>query len=119
MRTVLSYCLERVFSMGLLPMVAMSPRQSEAAVNDNTSPQVGLRGDPSKHPESAGSLRPELSPYGRAGHVLAALVLVACILAVLLLKGLVLPVLTASEERPEVLRGSPIAPALLQPQEDG
>jgi hypothetical protein len=36
MKTVLSYCSARVFSAGLLPMVAMRPCQSGAAVNDNT-----------------------------------------------------------------------------------
>jgi hypothetical protein len=35
MKTVLSYCSARVFSAGLLPMVAMRPRESDAAVNDN------------------------------------------------------------------------------------
>ena len=35
MKTVLSYCSARMFLKGLLPMVAMSPGQSEGAVNDN------------------------------------------------------------------------------------
>jgi hypothetical protein len=40
MKTVLSYCSARMFLKGLLPMVAMSPRQSGGAVNDN---------DPQRH----------------------------------------------------------------------
>jgi hypothetical protein len=35
MKTVLSYCSARMFLKGLLPMVAMSPRQARGAVNDN------------------------------------------------------------------------------------
>jgi hypothetical protein len=33
--TVLSYCSARMLLKGLLPMIAMSPRQSRCAVNDN------------------------------------------------------------------------------------
>jgi hypothetical protein len=40
MKTVLSYCSARMFLKGLLPMVAMSPRHSEGALNDN---------DPQRH----------------------------------------------------------------------
>jgi hypothetical protein len=44
---------------------------------------------------------------------------VAGIITLPLLQGLAVPIMTASEERPEVLRGSPIAPTLLQPQGNG
>ena len=49
MKTVLSYCSARMFLRGLLPMVAMSPRQSRGAVNDN-DPQrrIGLTVEASK-----------------------------------------------------------------------
>jgi hypothetical protein len=53
MKTVLSYCSARMFLNGLLPMVAMSPRQSEGAVNDN-DPQrhVGFAIEPSRKGEA-------------------------------------------------------------------
>jgi hypothetical protein len=53
MKTVLSYCSARIFLKGLLPMVAMSPRQSEGAVNDN-DPQrhVGFTIEPSRQRET-------------------------------------------------------------------
>ncbi len=48
MKTVLSYCSSRMFLQGLLPMVAMSPRQSGGAVNDNDLQRdVGLVSAPS------------------------------------------------------------------------
>ena len=54
--------------------------------------------------------------YGRAALIIALLAVVAGIIALPLLQGLAVPIMTAGEERPRVLRGSPIAPTLLQPQ---
>jgi hypothetical protein len=53
MKTVLSYCSARMFLKGLLPMVAMSPRHSEGALNDN-DPQrhVGFAIEPSRKREA-------------------------------------------------------------------
>ena len=49
-------------------------------------------------------------------HIVAAIELVAGILALSLLQGLVVPATTASEAKLDVIQGSPIAPALLEPQ---
>jgi hypothetical protein len=117
METVLSYYSARMFLTGLLLMAAIRPCQSGGAVNDNNGQsQVGLSIKPSRHKESTRSLQSEATAAGRVGHVIAALALVAGVLAVPLLQGLVAPATTTGEQRPEVIRGSPIAPALLHPQ---
>ena len=58
MKTVLSYCSARMFLKGLLPMVAMSPRQSEGAVNDNDRQRhAGFTIEPSNQWGSTPSLQ--------------------------------------------------------------
>jgi hypothetical protein len=57
--------------------------------------------------------------YRRAEFILAVLAVVAGIIALPLLQSLPVSIITVSEERPKVLRGSPIALPLLQPQENG
>jgi hypothetical protein len=52
----------------------------------------------------------------RAAFIIAVLAIVAGIITLPLLRGLAAPIMTANEARPKVLRGSPIAPALLQLQ---
>jgi len=53
MKSALTYCSARMFSNGLLPMVAMSPRQSEGAVNDNDPHRhVGFAIMPSRQMEA-------------------------------------------------------------------
>jgi hypothetical protein len=120
MKTVLSYCSARMFLKGLLPMVAMSPRQSGAAVNDN-DPQrhVGFTVEACQQRGSTTSLHSKRAAYKLTGHVVAAIAFVAGVLALPLLQGLVVPATTASEETSEVVRGSPITPTLLEPQENG
>jgi hypothetical protein len=115
MKTVLSYCSARMFLKGLLPMVAMSPRQSDGAVNDNNLQRhVGLTGE-----LCISSFQSKRAAYGLTGPVVAAITLVAGVLALPLLQGLVVSATTASAERSEVLRGSPIASSFLEPQENG
>ncbi len=117
MKTVLSYCSARMFLKGLLPMVGMSPRQSSGAVNDN-DPQrhAEFTVEPSKQRGVTPSLDSARAAYGLTGHFVAAIALVAGILALPLLQGLVVSATTSSEARLNVIRGSPIAPALLEPR---
>jgi len=120
MKTVLSYCSARMFLKGLLPMVAMSPGQCEGAVNDNDLQRhAGFTIEPSKRRGCIPSLHRKSAVDGLSGHVVAAKALVAGILALPLLQGLVVPATTASGARLEVVRGSPIAPVLLELQEGG
>ena len=90
------------------------------AVNDNDAQSpFALRLNPSKLPRSVFALRPKRTACGRAELIIAVATLVAGIIAVPLLQELSTPVVTSSTGRPEVLRGSPVAPALLQPHENG
>jgi hypothetical protein len=57
--------------------------------------------------------------YGRGAFIVAVLAIVAGIIMLPLLQGLAAPITTANEARPKVLRGSPIAPTLLQLQGHG
>jgi hypothetical protein len=110
MKVVISACSNKAFSYGLMPLAHLKLRPL-MAVNDNNalfSP-----------PRSCLSAHSKRAAYGRAEFILAVLAVVAGIITLLLLQGLALPVMTASEERPKVLRGSPIAPTLLQPQANG
>ena len=110
MKTVLSYCSARMFLKGLLPMVAMSPRQSDGAGNDNDLQRhIGFTVEPSNQRGSAPSLRSKTAASGLTGHVVAALALVAGILALPLLQCLVVPTTTASEARSDIIRGSSAA----------
>ena len=120
MKTVLSYCSARMFLKALLPMVTMSPRQCEDAVNDNDLQRhTGFTIEPSNERGSTPSLQPKRAAYELTRHVVAAIALVAGILALPLLQDLVMPVTTTSGARSEVIRGSPIAPVLLELQEGG
>jgi hypothetical protein len=101
-------------------MVAMSRRQCEGAVNDNDLQRhAGFTIEPSNQTSSTLSLRCKSGVDGLSGHVVAAMALVACTLALPLLQSLVVPAITTSEARSEVIRGSPIAPILLGLQEGG
>jgi hypothetical protein len=120
MRIVISACTNRAFSQGLMPMAQLRFGQMDAE-NDNGAhfQAARLSRSPSKRVESA---RPSYSgqrAYGGAGHVIAVFALVAGIVAMPLLQKLAEPIMTAREEGPKVFRGSPIAPALLQVQENG
>jgi hypothetical protein len=110
MKFVISACSNKAFSYGLMPLAHLKLRPL-MTVNDNNalfSP-----------PRSCLSAHSKWAAHGRAEFILAVLAIVAGIITLLLLQGLALPVMTASEERPKVLRGSPIAPTLLQPQANG
>jgi hypothetical protein len=120
MKTVLSYCSARAFSAGLLPMVSMSHPQPAVTVNDNDArPEVKLSINPPEHQESAGPLHRDRAVYRQVAYLTAALVLLAAIVTLPLLQGLVIPGMTTSVGGPEIIRGSPIAPVLLQPQRSG
>jgi hypothetical protein len=120
MQPVLSYRSARMFLRGLLPMVAMSPRQSRGAVNDN-DPQrrIGLTVEPPKQKGRTPSLHSKRMSNGLTKCAIAAIALVSGILALPLLRNLEVPATTSREARPDIIRGSPIAPALLEPQEGG
>ncbi len=116
MKTVLSYCSARMFLKGLLPMVAMSLGQSEGAVNDNDLQRLaGFSVELSNQRGSSPSRHSKRAASGLTGHVIAALALVSGILALPLLQGLVVPATTASGARSDIIRGSTIAPILLEP----
>jgi hypothetical protein len=120
MKTILSYCSSRMFLQGLLPMVAMSPRQSRGAVNDNDPHRrIGLTVEPPKQKGRAPSLHSKRMANGLTKRVIAAITLVSGILALPLLRSLEVPATTSREARPDIIRGSPIEPALLEPLEDG
>jgi hypothetical protein len=70
-------------------------------------------------PKSSLPFHGKRAAYGRAAFIIAVLAVVAGIITLPLLQGLAVPIMTANEERPKVLRGSPIAPTLLQPQGNG
>jgi hypothetical protein len=110
MRIVISACTDKTFSCGPTPLARLKLRALDA-VNDNNalfSPPRGCL-----------TFRSRRAAYGRVGFIVAVLVLVTGITALPLLQRLPAPLTTASEERPEVLPGSPIAPALRKPQANG
>ena len=110
MRVVLSACTNKALSCGPMPLAHLKLRPL-IAVNDNNavfSP-----------PKSCHPFHGKRTAYGRAEFVIAVLALVAGIITLPLLQGLAVPIMTANEVRPKVLRGSPIAPTLLQPQGNG
>ena len=120
MRTVLSYCSARMFLRGLLPMVAMSPRQPRGAVNDN-DPQhrIGPIVERWKQQGKTPFPHSKRIANGLTGRAIAAIALVTAILALPLLRSLEVTATTSRQARPDVIRGSPIAPVLLVPLEDG
>ena len=83
------------------------------------TPFVGRLMPMARQAGSSFALRPRRAAFGQSALIIAVTALVAGIIALPLLHGLAVPLLTASEMRPELLRSSPIAPALLQPQENG
>ena len=110
MRVVLSACTNKAFLCGPMPLAHLKLRPL-IAVNDNNavfSP-----------PKSCHSFHSRRAAYGRAAVVIAVLAVVAGIILLPLLQGLVVPIMTANEARPKVLRGSPIASTLLQLQGHG
>lgn len=110
MRVVISACSNKAFSHGLIPLAHLKLRPL-IAVNDNNAPF-----SPPRHCLPSYSRR---AAYGRAAFIIAMLAVVAGIITLPLLQGLALPIMTAKEARPKVLRGSPIAPTLLQLQGHG
>jgi hypothetical protein len=101
-------------------MVSMSHPQPAVTVNDNDArPEVKLSINPPEHRESAGPLHRDRAVYRQVAYLTAALVLLAAIVTLPLLQGLVIPGMTTSVGGPEIIRGSPIAPVLLQPQRSG
>jgi hypothetical protein len=110
MRVVLSACTNKAFSCGPMPLAHLKLRPL-IAVNDNNavfSP-----------PKSCHPFYGKRAAYGRAEFIIAVLAVVAGIIALPLLQGLAVLIMTTSEERPRVLRGSPSAPPLLQTQGNG
>ena len=98
MRVVISACSNKTFSYGLMPLAHLKLRPP-MAVNDNNalfSP-----------PRTCHPLHGKRAAYGRAEFIVAVLAIVAGIITLPLLQGLAVPIMTASEERPKVLRGSP------------
>jgi hypothetical protein len=119
MRVVISACTHKAFLHGPMPLAHLK-RRPIGALNDNDAQSpFALRLNPSKHPRSVFALRPERTAFGRAELIVAVVTLVVGILAGPLLQGFSAPVITARQGMPEVLRGSPVAPALLQAQENG
>ena len=110
MRVVTSACTHKAFSCGPMPLAYLKLGPLDA-VNDNKALFSSPRGCPTFYSRRAA--------YGRAGLIVAVLTLVAGIVALPLLQGLAELTITASEASPKVLRGSPIAPTLLQAQENG
>jgi hypothetical protein len=119
MRVVISACTNKAFSYGPMPLAGLELRPLDAVNDNDVQPQIRSGIDPSKRPGSSLAFHTRRAAYGRIEFIITVLVLVAGIAAVPLLQGLALPVLTTSGQRPEVLRGSPIAPALLPPQGNG
>ncbi|KLK89496.1 hypothetical protein AA309_31100 [Microvirga vignae] len=116
MSVVISACTNKACSYGLMPLARLKLRPPDA-VNDNAAQlQVRLGIDPSKRPGSSVAFHTRRAAFGRAELIIALLVLVTGIVALPLLQAVTIPIMTASEQGPEVLRGSPIAPALLAPQ---
>ncbi|PVE23423.1 hypothetical protein DC522_15545 [Microvirga sp. KLBC 81] len=110
MSVVISACTNKVFSYGPIPLARLKLRPLDA-VNDNDVQ--------SRHAKSTVAFHTRRAAYGRAELIITVLVLVAGIVAMPLLQGVAVPIMSTSEHRPEVLRGSPIAPALLAPQGNG
>ncbi|MXQ12248.1 hypothetical protein [Microvirga makkahensis] len=81
------------------------------AVNDNNALFSPPRSCLSSHGKRA--------VYRRVAFIIAVLAIVAGIITLPLLQGFAVPIMAASEEGPEVLRGSQIAPTLLQPRGNG
>ncbi len=119
MRVVISACTTKAFSGGLIPLAHLKPREGKAMNDNDVQSPLALNSSPSKQAGGFFNLRPKRAAYGRSGLIIAVIALVAGIIAMPLLQGLSAPVMTVGDGRPEVLRGSPIAPALLQPQENG
>ena len=110
MKVVTSACSTKAFSYGPMPLAHLKLRPL-IAVNDNNavfSP-----------PKSCHPFHGKRAAYGRAEFIIAVLAVVAGIIMLPLLQGLAVPIMTANEARPKVLRGSPIAPTLLQLQGHG
>jgi hypothetical protein len=110
MRVVISASTHRAFSDGLMPLARLRLQPLDA-VNDNDVQ--------SRHPKSTVAFHTRRAAYGQTELIITLLVLVAGIVAMPLLQGVAMPITNASEQRPEVLRGSPIAPTLLPPQGNG
>jgi hypothetical protein len=110
MKVVISACSTKAFLCGPMPLAHLKLRPL-IAVNDNNavfSP-----------PKSCHPFHGKRTAYGRAEFVIAVLAVIAGIIMLPLLQGLVVPIMTANEARPKVLRGSPIAPTLLPLQGHG
>ena len=110
MTVILSACTNKAFSSGPMPLAHLKLRPL-MPVNDNNavfSPPKGC------HP-----FHGKRAAYGRAAFVIAVLAVVAGIIMLPLLQGLAVPIMTASEERPKLLRGRLSAPTLLQPEGNG
>jgi len=110
MRDVITACTHKAFSHGPMPLAHLKPRRPDA-VNDNNALFSVPQGCPTFHSRRAA--------YGRSSFIVALLALIIGIAALPLLQEFSAPLITASEGRPELLRGSPIAPTLLQTQENG
>lgn len=119
MRVVISACTHRAFSYGLMPLARLMLRPLDAVNDNHVQSQVRSGIAPSNYLGSSLAFHTKRVAYGRVEFVIAVLVLIMGIFAVPLLQTLAVPIMTASEERPEILSGSPIAPALLQPRENG
>ncbi len=108
---MISACTNKAFSYGLMPLAHLKLRPV-TAVNDNNALFSPPRRSLPVHSKRAA--------YGRAEFIIAVLAVVAGIIMLPLLQGLAVPIMTASEERLQVLRGSPVSPNLLhQPQDNG
>jgi hypothetical protein len=110
MRVVISACTHKAFLYGLMPLAHLKLRPIHA-VNDNNALFSPPRSFVASHTKKAA--------YGRAGVIVAMLVLVVGIISRPLFQGLAGPVTTASDERSKVIRGSPTAPGLLPPRQKG
>ena len=108
MKVVISVCSNKTFSYSLMPLAYLNLRPP-MAVNDNNvlfSP-----------PRTCHPLHGKRAAWGRAGFIFAVLAIVTGLITLPLLQGLAVPMTTASEERPTVLRGSPGTPNPLQPHD--
>jgi hypothetical protein len=110
MKVVISACSTKACSYGPMPLAQLKLRPV-IAVNDNNAVFSPPRNCLPSHSRRAA--------YGRAAFIVAVLTIVAGIIMLPLLQGLAVPIMTANEARPKVLRGSPIAPTLLQLQGHG
>jgi hypothetical protein len=113
MRIVISACTHKALSHGPMPLAHLKHRPRDAVNHNDAQSPFALRLNPSKSLRSVFTLRPKRTAYGRAELIVAVVTLIAGILAAPLLQELSAPLITASEVRPEVLHGSPIAPTLL------